>query len=110
MLQRAREVAIRAQISSHAGQASRLGAMLTMPGAGARKSTSGGPALRGRRAMHSWSSTRTIIGLSSGEAEYHGTVKTAAVALGLQAVLGGFGVTCELTIKSAARAAAAIAG
>ena len=74
-----------------------------------RKSTSGGVVMWGKHLIKSWSSTQSVIALSSGEAEYYGIVKGASVGLGLQSVLKDFDVEVDLTIKSDATAAIAIA-
>ena len=74
-----------------------------------RKSTSGGVVMWGTHLIKSWSTTQSVIALSSGEAEYYGIVKGASVGLGLQSVLRDFEVTCSITIKSDATAAIAIA-
>ena len=63
----------------------------------------------GKHLIKSWSSTQTVVALSSGEAEYYGMVKGASVALGLQAVLSDFDVHCGIVLKSDASAAIAIA-
>ena len=55
-----------------------------------RKSTSGGTVMWGYHKIKSWSSTQSIVALSSGEAEYYGMVKGASVALGLQSVWNDF--------------------
>ena len=74
-----------------------------------RKSTSGGVVMWGSHLIKSWSSTQSVIALSSGEAEYYGIVKGASVGMGLQAVLKDFEVETAITIKSDATAAIAIA-
>ena len=74
-----------------------------------RKSTSGGVVMWGKHLIKSWSSTQTVVALSSGEAEYYGMVKGASVALGLQAGLSDFDVHCSIVLKSDASAAIAIA-
>ena len=58
--------------------------------------------------IKSWSSTQSVIALSSGEAEYYGMVKGASVALGLQPVLKDFDFECSIVLKSDASAAIAI--
>ena len=63
----------------------------------------------GSHLIKSWSSTQSVIALSSGEAEYYGIVKGASVGLGLQSVLKGFEIESEITVKSDATAAIAIA-
>ena len=54
-------------------------------------------------------STQTVIALSPGEAEYYGMVKGASVGLGIQAVLGDFGIPVDIELKSDASAAISIA-
>ena len=51
-----------------------------------RKSTSGGVVMWGQHLIKSWSSTQSVIALSSGEAEYYGMVKGSSIGLGIQAV------------------------
>ena len=63
----------------------------------------------GSHLIKSWSSTQSVIALSSGEAEYYGMVKGASVGLGLRAVLSDFNISVRLTLKSDASAAIAIA-
>ena len=72
-----------------------------------RKSTSGGAVMWGFHLIKSWSSTQSVVALSSGEAEYYGMVKGASVALG-QSVLKDFNIECSITLKSDASAAIAI--
>ena len=62
----------------------------------------------GSHMIKSWSSTQSVIALSSGEAEYYGMVKGASVALGLQSVLKDFDIECNIVLKSDATAAIAI--
>ena len=52
-----------------------------------RKSTSGGVVMWGKHIIKSWSSTQSVIALSSGEEEDYGMVKGAYVGLGMQSVL-----------------------
>ena len=63
----------------------------------------------GKHIIKSWSSTQSVIALSSGEAEYYGMVKGGSVGLGIQSVLRDFEVEVKLTLKSDASAAIAIA-
>ena len=63
----------------------------------------------GSHLIKSWSTTQSVIALSSGEAEYYGMVKGASVGLGLQSVLSDFNISVSLTLKSDASAAIAIA-
>ena len=59
--------------------------------------------------IKSWSTTQSVIALSSEEAEYYGRVKGASVGLGIQSVLRDFEINVKLTLKSDASAAIAIA-
>ena len=63
----------------------------------------------GKHIIKSWSTTQSVIALSSGEAEYYGLVKGGSVGLGLQAVLRDFNLEVEITLKSDVTAAIAIA-
>ena len=63
----------------------------------------------GDHIIKSWSTTQSVIALSSGEAEYYGMVKGASVGLGIQSVLRDFEIKVMLTLKSDASAAIAIA-
>ena len=74
-----------------------------------RKSTSGGVVIWGNHVIKSWSSTQSVIALSSGDAEYYGMVKGASVGLGMQSVLRDFDINVKLALKSDASAAIAIA-
>ena len=74
-----------------------------------RKSTSGGIVMHGTHLLKSWSSTQSVVALSSGEAEYYGLVKGASIGLGIQSMFGDFGVSVELNLKSDASAACGIA-
>ena len=49
-----------------------------------RKSTSGGMTCLGDHLVKSWSSTQTVIALSTGEAELYALNETGAQSLGLQ--------------------------
>ena len=57
-----------------------------------RKSTQGGVVMIGGCCIKSWSSTQSLIALSSGESEYYGVVKGASVGLGVQAMLKDLGI------------------
>ena len=63
----------------------------------------------GNHIIKSWSTTQSVIALSSGEAEYYGMVKGSSVGLGIQSVLRDFETNVKLTLKSDASAAIAIA-
>ena len=59
--------------------------------------------------IETWSSTQSLIALSSGEAEYYGVVKAASVALGTQAMLKDMGLEVPIEIMTDASAAKGIA-
>ena len=52
----------------------------------------------GRHTLNAWSVTQNVILLSSGEAEYYGMVKGAAMAKGTQAIMADMG--CETQIRA----------
>ena len=62
-----------------------------------RKSTSGGLICLGDHVVKSWSSTQTVIALSTGEAELYALNKVAAQSLGLQSLLHDMGI--DLTVR-----------
>jgi len=51
-----------------------------------RKSKSGGVIVLGTHTLKRWSTTQSIIALSSGEAEYYGWVRAAAQPMGSKSV------------------------
>ena len=74
-----------------------------------RKSTQGGVCMLGGCCVKSWSSTQSLISLSSGESEYYGVVKGASVGLGVQAMLKDLGFELKLEVLTDASAAKGIA-
>lgn len=71
-----------------------------------RKSTSGGCAMFGAHCVKTWSSTQSIVALSSGEAEYYGLVKAGCSAIGLRALCVDLNIAVAvklLTDSTAAR-------
>ena len=60
--------------------------------------------------MKTWSTTQTLIALSSGEAELYGLVKAAPEGLGLQSLLADLGFEVTVTVKADASAALGIVG
>ena len=74
-----------------------------------RKSTQGGVAMLGECCVKSWSSTQSLIALSSGEAEYYGVVKGSSSGLGLQSLCKDLGFPVELEVLTDATAAKGIA-
>jgi len=73
-----------------------------------RKSTSGGLVMFGKHCLKHWSSTQTSVTLSSGEAEFHGLVKGAAVSLGQQALFADLGVHVPVRLWTDSSAAIGI--
>ena len=57
-----------------------------------RKHTSGGVMQLGKHTVKTWSTTQSVIALSSGEAEYYGLVKGGSVGLGMQRMLKDLGI------------------
>ena len=64
----------------------------------------------GEHAIKHWSSTQTLISISSGEAEYYGCVRAASHGMGIQSMLGDLGVSNKrLRIKTDASVAKSLA-
>lgn len=64
----------------------------------------------GNHVIKHWSSTQSVIALSSGEAEYDAMVKTSSVALGIQGVMRDLGLNVRgVTLNTDATAAKGIA-
>ena len=74
-----------------------------------RKSTQGGVVMLGGCCIKSWSSTQSLISLSSGESEFYGVVKGGSVGLGVQAMLKDMGFDLSLEVLTDASAAKGIA-
>ena len=74
-----------------------------------RKSTSGGVCMHGTHIIKSWSSTQSVIALSSGEAEYYGIVKGASIGLGMSSLCIDLGFNLHVQVNSDASAACGIA-
>lgn len=75
-----------------------------------RKSTTGGVIMLGKHVIKHWSSTQSIISLSSGEAEYYGCVRAGSHALGLRSMMSDLGVNEKrLRIKTDASVAVSLA-
>ncbi len=62
----------------------------------------GGATVRG------WSTTQSVIALSSGEAEYYAALQGASVALGFQSMPADLGITAKITLYSDSSAARGI--
>ena len=74
-----------------------------------RKSTSGGMTCLGDHVVKSWSSTQTVVALSTGEAELYALNKTAAQSLGLHSLLRDLGVELDVRRHTDATTGRAIA-
>ena len=74
-----------------------------------RKSTSGGTVMIGDHMVKSWSTSQSVIALSTGEAELYGLNKCGASALGLQSLLEDLGVTLDIRLHTDATTGKAIA-
>ena len=75
-----------------------------------RKSTTGGVVMFGDHLIKHWSSTQSLISLSSGEAEYYGCVRAGSHALGIRSMLKDLGVDGKrLRIKTDASVAKSLA-
>lgn len=74
-----------------------------------RKNTSGGMTCLGAHVVKSWSSTQSVIALSTGEAELHALNTTAAQSLGLQSLLMDLGVDISVRLHTDATTGRAIA-
>lgn len=74
-----------------------------------RKSTQGGAVMHGSHCVKSWSTTQSIIALSSGEAEYYGVVKASSIGLGCKALLKDININVKLNVHTDAEAAKGIA-
>ena len=74
-----------------------------------RKSTSGGAIKFGAHCIKSWSSTQSVIALSSGEAEYYSLVKTASQSIGIRNMLRDVGISVGITINTDSSTAKSIA-
>ena len=74
-----------------------------------RKSTSGGTVQLGSHCLKAWSSTQSVVALSSGEAEYYAMVKGLCQAKGVQAAIGDLGVKSGVIMGTDSAAAIGIA-
>ena len=70
-----------------------------------RRSTGGGCAMVGGHCVKTWSTTQSIVALSSGEAEYYALVKAACVGLGLKALYHDFTRETSLLLMTDSTAA-----
>ncbi len=75
-----------------------------------RRSTTGGALVLGSHLIKSWSSTQADVALSSGEAEYYGTVKAGGTGLGYQSLLRDLGVDLKTRVWTDSTATIGICG
>ena len=68
----------------------------------------GGVAMMGWHSIKTWSTTQTVVAMSSGEAELYSLTKGAAQTLGLIAMAKDLGVTMDGTLHTDASAALGI--
>ena len=62
----------------------------------------------GQHFIKAWSSTQSVIALSSGEAEYYGLVKGASIGIGVQSMLSDFAVAAPIVVHTDSSAAKGI--
>ena len=62
----------------------------------------------GKHTLKSWSSTQSVIALSSGEAELYALVKGASQTLGMISMAGDFGITLNGRVHTDSSAAVGI--
>ena len=75
-----------------------------------RWSTNGGIALLGKHLVKSWSTTQTVVSLSSGEAEYYGVAKGACEGVGIVGLIEDMsGTRAKIDIATDSSAAKGIA-
>ena len=74
------------------------------------KSTSGGCLMLGSHLLKSWSSTRGLVFLSSGDAEFYGVTKAAGIGLGFQSLLRDLGIDMALRVWTDSTATIGICG
>ena len=63
----------------------------------------------GKHTIRTWSLTKAVIALSSGEAEYYGMVKGASFTLGTQSLLADLGISAVIHMYTDSSAAKGIA-
>ena len=73
-----------------------------------RRSTSGGVVMFGNHCIKTYSQTQETIALSSGESEFYGIVKAAAMGLGMKGLMEDLGVEVEVQVNTDSSAAKSI--
>ena len=74
-----------------------------------RRSTSGGAAMAGGHCVKTWSSTQTVLTLSSGEAELVGLARGISYAIGMRSLCADLGMSVGVEVKADATAAIGMA-
>ena len=75
-----------------------------------RRSTNGGMAILGGHLLKSWSTTQTVVALSSGEAEYYGVAKGACEGIGIAGIIEDLtGIRMQIDMATDSSAAKGIA-
>ena len=70
----------------------------------------GGLAMMGKHLIKSWSTTQTVVALSSGEAEYYGVAKGACEGIGLVGLVEDLlGIRLKIKLSTDSSAAKGIA-
>ena len=75
-----------------------------------RKSTNGGAVVWNGACLKTWSTTQTVIALSSGEAEYYAAVKGCAEGLAIQSYGRDLGIELAVRIATDSSACKGICG
>ena len=75
-----------------------------------RKSTNGGSIAWNGACLKTWSTTQTVVAMSSGEAEYYAAVKGGAEGLAMQSMCRDLGVEMRLRIHTDSSACRGICG
>ena len=70
-----------------------------------RRSTSGGLIFHGRHLIHHWSSTQSVVALSSAEAELNAIIKAASESIGVKNMIKECGGDIRIAIKTDSSAA-----
>ena len=73
-----------------------------------RKPKSGGAVQLGEHLLKTWSSTQSVVALSSGEPELYAIVKAATDAMGILSLLADLGLGCRLRMFTDSTAGKAI--
>ena len=71
-----------------------------------RKSTSGGIIMLGSHMIKGWSTTQSVIALSSGEAEYYGLVRGSSIGIGMRGLMRDLG--CQMRVRASTDSSAAM--